>query len=76
AEHLPHLYSNNKVRINDCIVPKNENITNLSEIIEKAECEYISNAYIKLNRNKTETAKMLGISIRSLYYKMEKYGIE
>jgi len=76
AEHLPHLYSNKKVNINNCIALKNENITNLSEIMEKAESEYISNAYIKLNRNKTGTAKMLGISIRSLYYKMEKYGIE
>ncbi|MDW5298597.1 MAG: sigma 54-interacting transcriptional regulator [Sedimentibacter sp.] len=76
TEHLPHLYSNKKVHINNGAMLKNENIINLSEIIEKAESEYISNVYITLNRNKTKTAKVLGISIRSLYYKMEKYGIE
>jgi len=75
AFHLPHLYINKKIQTKNCIVSKNETITNLSEILEKAESEYISDAYIKLNRNKTETAKILGISIRSLYYKMEKYSI-
>ena len=75
AMHLPHLYSNKKVRPNNCIVSKDEDITNLSEVLEKAELDYIKNAYFKLKKNKTETAKLLGISIRSLYYKMEKYGI-
>lgn len=76
AIHLPHLYSNKKVHTNyTFIVSNNENITNLSDVLEKAESDYIRDSYLKLNKNKTETAKLLGISIRSLYYKMEKYGI-
>lgn len=76
AIHLPHLSSNKKMQTNNTlIVSNNENLTNLSDVLEKAESDYIINAYLKLNKNKTETAKLLGISIRSLYYKMEKYGI-
>jgi transcriptional regulator with PAS, ATPase and Fis domain len=59
----------------NCVVYKDEELTSLSNVLEKAEAEYIRNAYFKLNKNKTETARLLGISIRSLYYKMEKYGI-
>lgn len=77
AIHLPHLLSNKKIQTNNILIAStNENLTNLSDVLEKAESDYIINAYLKLNKNKTETAKLLGISIRSLYYKMEKYGIE
>ena len=75
AVHLPHLYSNKKVQSSNCIVFNDEEIKNLSYVLDKAESDYIKNAYFKLGKNKTETAKLLGISIRSLYYKMEKYKI-
>lgn len=74
-EHLPHLVSNKIAHMSNCVVEKEEELTNLSNVIDKAESDYIKNVYIKLNKNKTETAKVLGISLRSLYYKMEKYGI-
>src|SRR5699024_3812595 len=48
----------------------------LQKAVEQYEKEYIKNVYEKNNFNKTKTAKSLNISIRSLYYKMEKYYIE
>jgi transcriptional regulator with PAS, ATPase and Fis domain len=75
-EHLPHLVANKISPVNNCVVEKEEKLTKLSNVIDKTESDYIKNAYFMLNKNKTETAKVLGISLRSLYYKMEKYGIE
>lgn len=75
TEHLPHLFHSKKQHSDNCVVKKEENLTKLSNVVDKAESEYIQSAYNKLNKNKTETAKVLGISLRSLYYKMEKYGI-
>lgn len=75
-KHLPHLVSNKKSQQN--IVPlevEDEKTSLLSDVVEKTESEYIKKVYNKLNKNKTETAKSLGISLRSLYYKMEKYDI-
>jgi transcriptional regulator with PAS, ATPase and Fis domain len=47
----------------------------LAEMVEKYEARMIERALRKHNGNKTATAKALGISIRNLYYKLEKYGI-
>ncbi|WP_340371694.1 sigma-54-dependent Fis family transcriptional regulator [Peribacillus sp. FSL E2-0218] len=44
----------------------------LSEIIDQYEAEIIEQAVHTFNGNKTLTAKALGISVRNLYYKMEK----
>jgi len=46
----------------------------LKEAVEQAEREAIEKALKHTDYNKTKAARMLGISIRSLYYKMEKYG--
>ncbi len=48
----------------------------LQEAMEKFERTYIYETYKQNNFNKTKTAKDLKISIRNLYYKMEKYKIE
>lgn len=48
----------------------------LDELLAETEKSIIEEIYQKMGRNKTETAKRLGISLRSLYYKMEKYNIE
>lgn len=74
-EHLPHLVTNKITHVNNCVVEKEEELTKLSNVMDKAESDYIKSVYLRLNKNKTETAKVLGISLRSLYYKMEKYGI-
>mgnify|MGYP000966772804 FL=1 len=73
--HLPHLHAGKIQNYDNCIVSVNEDITTLDNVLHKAESEYIENIYLKSNKNKTHTAKVLGISLRSLYYKMEKYGI-
>jgi PAS domain S-box-containing protein len=75
TEHLPQLFSAKKPQADNCVVAKMEELTELSKVIDKAESDYIKNVYYKLSKSKTETAKVLGISLRSLYYKMEKYGI-
>ncbi|WP_124727227.1 sigma-54 interaction domain-containing protein [Staphylospora marina] len=47
----------------------------LKEVLAEAELRHIEQTYLACGRNKTEAAKRLGISIRSLYYKLEKYGL-
>jgi transcriptional regulator with PAS, ATPase and Fis domain len=70
--HLPHL---NKKKYTEEVVTINEEVHSLDNVLNKAESEYINKVYLRFNKNKTRTAKELGISLRSLYYKMEKYGI-
>jgi len=74
--HLPNLYSSRKMISTNSEIIDIEEIEKLNCIVEKAEANYIRNAYLKLNKNKTKTANKLGISIRNLYYKMNKYGIQ
>ncbi|GAA0181254.1 sigma-54-dependent Fis family transcriptional regulator [Clostridium sediminicola] len=47
----------------------------LKEIIEDAEKRYIESLLKKNNGNKTKTALELKISLRNLYYKVEKYKL-
>ncbi|MGE5678897.1 MAG: sigma 54-interacting transcriptional regulator [Pseudomonadota bacterium] len=48
----------------------------LEDIVEQAERRYISQVVKSCNNNKTKAARLLDISLRSLYYKLEKYGLE
>ncbi|HAQ08265.1 MAG TPA: sigma-54-dependent Fis family transcriptional regulator, partial [Bacillus bacterium] len=48
----------------------------LSIQMEKYEAEIISETLKQVNGNKTLAAKNLGVSVRNLYYKLEKHGIE
>lgn len=50
--------------------------SSLSEKMQQFEKQQIILALKKNNGNKTATAKSLKLSIRNLYYKMEKYNIE
>lgn len=75
AEHLPQLLAGKK-NLNGMETRAQEGeLVTLSDVVDRAEADYIKNVYARLNKNKTETAKVLGISLRSLYYKMEKYKI-
>ncbi|TCS92408.1 sigma-54 interaction domain-containing protein [Hazenella coriacea] len=47
----------------------------LKEMLAQKEREYIERIYAVCGQNKTEAARQLGISIRSLYYKLERYGL-
>lgn len=49
---------------------------NLKQTLDLYEKEIISKVYKNNNYNKTETAKDLEISLRSLYYKISKFQIE
>lgn len=48
----------------------------LEELTQRMESDYISQILKVYDYNKTKTAKALGISLRNLYYKIEKYGIK
>lgn len=73
--HLPQLYAGKSKVDDDCLVSKSADFTSLDNVVSKAESEYIENVYLKCKQNKTHTARVLGISLRSLYYKMDKYEI-
>lgn len=47
----------------------------LEEVLARAEREAIQRALAATGGNRTRAAALLGISVRSLYYKMEKYGL-
>ncbi|MDY0396492.1 sigma 54-interacting transcriptional regulator [Virgibacillus halophilus] len=48
----------------------------LQDRMDAYEKEVIAKAYKENNHNKTKTARALQISIRNLYYKLEKYRLE
>jgi two-component system response regulator AtoC len=48
----------------------------LKEMVKRAECQFIEGALVANNGNKMKTAKELGISLRSLQYKIQEYAIE
>ncbi len=75
AEHLPQLLAGKKNSNGMEARAQEGELVTLSDVVDRAETDYIKNVYARLNKNKTETAKVLGISLRSLYYKMEKYKI-
>lgn len=47
----------------------------LKDILDEVEKDVILGVLDQTQGNKTDAAKILGIAIRSLYYKLEKYGI-
>lgn len=57
-------------------VLENEEIQSLEQIMNQVEKEYIETALKSCGFNKTRTAQKLQISVRNLYYKMEKYNIQ
>jgi PAS domain S-box-containing protein len=73
--HLPILFSE-KNNTNSEIVDKKSEYKSLNEALEDYEKKYIEKIYYQEDKNKTKTAEKLNISIRSLYYKFSRYGIE
>jgi PAS domain S-box-containing protein len=47
----------------------------LEAVVEDAEKQHIAEVMRECGNNKTKAAKQLDISLRSLYYKLEKYGL-
>ncbi|MCP1354314.1 sigma-54 interaction domain-containing protein [Aneurinibacillus migulanus] len=52
-----------------------EDSRTLNERLEEVEANIIRESLRSHSGNKTATAKQLGVSIRNLYYKIEKYGL-
>ncbi|HLR01370.1 MAG TPA: sigma 54-interacting transcriptional regulator [Virgibacillus sp.] len=72
-EHLPNLHVHTVLRDTHL---QNQIDIPLQEAVDGFEKEYINRILRQCNYNKTKTAKTLQISIRSLYYKMDKYELE
>ncbi|MGO4887039.1 sigma 54-interacting transcriptional regulator [Anaerobacillus sp. MEB173] len=77
--HIPPLQMNEQQmkqgQVNNQITLSNKDCT-LNEMIEEYEKKVIEQALKENKGNKTATAKSLQVSIRNLYYKIEKYNIE
>ena len=71
--HLPNLQDGKQS--NNSVPLANSNQT-LQVAMEQYEKDFIYHVYKENNFNKTKTAKKLNISVRNLYYKIEKYGLE
>lgn len=76
--HLPEL-RNNTIRIESSGMKSREPLNlekTLPEMVEEYEARIIQETLLRLHGNKTMTAKTLGLSVRNLYYKLEKYNLE
>ncbi|MDR6122453.1 PAS domain S-box-containing protein [Bacillus sp. SLBN-46] len=77
VHHLPELQ--NKKGTVHSQTNSNDSFTleqSLSDLLEDYEAKIIQQTLTRLNGNKTLTAKTLGLSVRNLYYKLDKYNIE
>ena len=77
VKHLPELNDNKSIS-RELGTLKNLDFRErpLSAMVEEYEAKIIRDTLNRLNGNKTLTAKTLGLSVRNLYYKLEKYKLE
>ena len=76
GQHIPLLQQPAKEdKIQEDITIVHNNSETLAEAVERVEAEVIKKSLEQHDYNRTQTAKALGISLRSLYYKMEKYNL-
>ncbi|WP_078379799.1 sigma 54-interacting transcriptional regulator [Sutcliffiella halmapala] len=74
TNHIPPLTQGEMVSQESSeVIPENHTLV---EMVEGYEAKIIQKTLRKNKGNKTKTAKELGVSIRNLYYKMEKFHIE
>ena len=77
--HLPQNIEKHgkKLITNEFNIEEREKDTlSLEEVVGRVEKQYIEEILKKNNYNKTQTAKEIKVSIRNLYYKIKKYGLE
>ncbi|QHE52897.1 sigma-54-dependent Fis family transcriptional regulator [Pontibacillus sp. HMF3514] len=76
--HIPELWQHPKSSEDTDEEPIVEgwNGRTLQDSLDAYEKKVLMEAFRANQFNKTQTAKSLGISIRNLYYKMDKYGID
>jgi PAS domain S-box-containing protein len=74
SHHLPELCASN---LNDNKLSQENNEDEpLAVLMDQHEKKILQNTLENLAGNKTKTARKLGISVRNLYYKLEKYHLE
>lgn len=73
--HVPELIKTENKTQNQMNPIDTDNNHTLAELVEQYETRKILQTLQKMEGNKTMTAKTLGLSVRNLYYKLEKYGI-
>ncbi len=76
--HIPELWQHPKTaeQSNEEPIVEGWNGRTLQDSLDAYEKKVLMEAFRANQFNKTKTAKSLGISIRNLYYKMDKYGID
>lgn len=74
VQHLPSLHKEEQVEVKKSHVMLEEEGKTLDDFVTEFEGNMISEYLSKFDGNKTKTAKALGISVRNLYYKLEKYN--
>lgn len=74
ADHLPEFISHTEKT--QTVSQVNDETETLEDALKRAERSAIEKALIRSEGVKTRAAQELGISIRSLYYKMEKLNID
>lgn len=74
VHHIPHLGMNREYDLEPFSMEGNASRT-LAETMAYFERKVIAEALKQNGGNKTQTAKALNVSIRNLYYKMEKWGL-
>ncbi|OJE33275.1 sigma-54-dependent Fis family transcriptional regulator [Bacillus thuringiensis] len=73
VQHLPPLHNEEQVESKQShLLPELEEKP-LEHLVTEFEGNIIHEYLERFNGNKTQTAKALGISVRNLYYKLEKY---
>ncbi|SDY49576.1 MULTISPECIES: sigma-54 interaction domain-containing protein [Bacillus] len=73
VHHLPSLHKGDQVEVKGTsLLPKLEE-RSLEHLVTEFEGNIIHEYLEEFEGNKTKTAKALGISVRNLYYKLEKY---
>ncbi|MEW5321999.1 sigma-54-dependent Fis family transcriptional regulator [Geobacillus thermoleovorans] len=74
AAHLPPLASPSSAPAPR--LEMEEELRPLGEMVSRYEASLIEQALRRHRGNKTAAARALGISVRNLYYKLEKYGLD
>ncbi|MDN5301232.1 MAG: hypothetical protein PWQ60_746 [Thermoanaerobacteraceae bacterium] len=73
-KHIPRLYMDTS-EVKRKLTEQIEHFKPLKEIMEEAEREILKNTLEKVNGNRSEAARVLGISLRNLFYKLKKYNL-
>lgn len=74
-KHLPVLVPKRDQEPFESTPMTSDESKNLNDLLQEYEKKIIQQVLEQNKGNKTATAKQLGISVRNLYYKLEKFGI-